>query len=282
MKLEFDKLYESVMNEIYSSNNMYFKKYLSNKAIEYDDIVINWMGKNFLNEKDNSDILKTLALLMKTTTRHVLELTMSEPYEIADYIDKLPKDMKDRTDEAVDMAIHGGRVYQGMDSEMPTRYHMDFNELIKRTTWLIHFTNDPDKIKKEGFKYGTDDMSKLGLTTYYKKESKKYGGYNFAFEADSRYASHAASDEIYGNHAVMFKNAGVKTWHHGDEEEQVVFWGPDVKPADIVVLYRGNDDWSVARQDKDGIAFKASDSGDFDKVVTWVMNNFDQYRKIIA
>ena len=34
----------------------------------------------------------------------------------------------------------------------------------------------------------------------------------------------------------MFQNSGVHCYHYGDEENQVVFWGADVDPRDIILI----------------------------------------------
>ena len=67
------------------------------------------------------------------------------------------------------------------DSEYPAWSYFDDKPTLIKNQWLIHFTNDADDIAREGFKYGVDDMTKLGLTTHLGEFDKKYGGYNFAY-----------------------------------------------------------------------------------------------------
>jgi len=162
----------------------------------------------------------------------------------------------------------------------PTWAHMDLerDRLLPRTTWLVHFSNDASDIARSGFTHGMDDMDRLGLTTWFKKESKTNGGYNFAFKAQSRYAIHAANQNKYGKHAVLFQNSGVLASHHADEESQVMFWGKDVDYRDIIELRNNYGDWEVvSRRDGRVIRF-----GNFETVVAWVINNFSQYRKAIT
>jgi hypothetical protein len=140
---------------------------------------------------------------------------------------------------------------------------------------LVHFSDHARKIAQNGFIYGSDDMSKLGLTTYYTKDSKSHGGYNFAFEAQSRDASNAASQGSYGRHAVMFQNSGARAWHMSDEEHQVIFWGQDVDPRSIIELRNDHGDWVVTNGTRDFY------SGDFDQVVKWVIANHSQYRRAL-
>ncbi len=147
--------------------------------------------------------------------------------------------------------------------------------LIPRQTWLIHYCDSPWDIAANGFKYGTWDTGKLGLTTYYKKSAKSGGGYNFAYEAGSR-SSSFGSDK-YGKHAVMFQNSGAKAWHSSDEEEQVIFWGPSVNHRSIVVLNKEYSDWHVMNR----YTHKPLFTGEIDDVMNWVMKNHHQYRKVM-
>lgn len=167
-------------------------------------------------------------------------------------------------------------MHQNDPAETPTWAHIDYQRIIKRNTWLVHFTNEPYAIRSKGFQYGTSDPSKLGLTTLTSTDSKKYGGYNFAFVAGSSYARHAAHDEKYGNHAVMFQSAGVEGYHYGDEENQVIFYGPHVHPNSIVILIRDSDEWCVhPTHGNRECLYKNT----FNKVEQWVMNNYQQYQK---
>src|SRR4051812_38904112 len=88
-------------------------------------------------------------------------------------------------------------------------------------------------------------MDKLGLTKYIGDNEKKYAGYNFAFEALGRDANWSASQGKYGKHAVLFQNSGVHCYHYGDEETQIVFYGADVSPKNIIYLRNEGGDWQV-------------------------------------
>jgi hypothetical protein len=159
---------------------------------------------------------------------------------------------------------------------------LQHNRLLPRQTWLVHFTDDPNAIAEQGFAMGTFDMTRLGLTTY-TQNSAKERGYNFAFIADGRHANWAASEGKYGKHAVMFQNSGVHTWHSADEEDQIIFWGADVKPSDIVVLKHHRDDWYVQSHDqRHGYTDRSLFAGDFEKCVAWVITNFQQYHRALT
>lgn len=155
--------------------------------------------------------------------------------------------------------------------------------LLPRNTWLIHFTDHADSIMASGFTHGTFDMDMLGLTTRYTHDSKKDGGYVFAFEADSRYAWYAARTGRYGKHAILFQNSGVKAYHYGDEEDQIIFWGPDVDKRMLIHLSpdyeggRGSVDWNVLARDG-----RVLFTGEITKTIAWVEKNTVQYRRALG
>jgi len=176
-------------------------------------------------------------------------------------------------------------------AETPSWAHMMLNghkSLLPRTTWLVHFTNDPDGVARKGFKFGMQDVEKLGLTTYFKNTGidKGHGGYNFAFSANSSESDNAADRKKYGDDAVMFQSAGVEVYHSADEEDQVIFWGPAVDPRDIIIIRRYDEGWIVepknmkhGRDKHEGGIFKAEN---FEDCVAWVEKNFQQYRKVLT
>lgn len=252
--------------EVYSSDNQYLLKYL--KDGKFDPYASWWAVCDAIdNNEEWHEAMEEV--LDKDFTED--DLNEQEP----DVFYDLPEDIQR------EIAAHVIDYLMVNDpAEAPTTAHVSLNQnrLMHRQSWLIHFTDDPDGIESHGFTKGVSDMDKLGLTTSFKNDSsyKSYGGYNFAFDASGRYAQNAAARQKYGKHAVMFQNSGVRTWHHGDEEEQIIFWGPDVKPRDIVVL-KHYDAWNVMTR-----AEKAMFSGDFEAAVRWLMQNFQQYRKALT
>lgn len=164
------------------------------------------------------------------------------------------------------------------ESEYPTWAHMEFRKLVKNT-WLVHFTNDAESIADSGFKRGVDDYTKLGLTTRLGEYDKKFGGYNFAYDATTYYERYIGGGRYpkYGNEAVLFRASGIEVWHWGDEEPQVIFYGNTAK--DIIPITRslgGEYKWAV-KSVKTGQNIYASNS--IGEVTDWVINNYNQYRK---
>jgi len=193
--------------------------------------------------------------------------------ELEELSDKISKSMDDKDKE--DFLYH---LHNVSSEEAPSWAHMDFEEMVLPSgSWLVHFSDNADEIKAEGFTYGIDQMDKLGLTTYFGKESKKYGGYNFAFLADSRDASHAAKAGKYGKEAVLFKASGLKVYHYGDQETQIIFYGKDINPDNIVLIRKDGDMWQVQGGER-GYLFE---SENFNDVVNWVEKNHSQYAKAL-
>ena len=164
------------------------------------------------------------------------------------------------------------------DSDYPAWSFFDFRGLVKNQ-WLIHFTNDADSIAKEGFKYGVDEMDKLGLTCHLSDFDKKYGGYNFAYTIND-YVRYAKSGQgrytfKYGDEAVIFRASGIKLWHWGDEEPQVIFYGNTAR--DIISITSGENAAYGVRSKRTGV--KLFESDEFDAVVNWIIKNYNQYRK---
>jgi len=162
----------------------------------------------------------------------------------------------------------------------PSWFYMNFERYIQNQ-WLIHFSDAAAYIwADQQFKYGVDDYTTLGLTTYYRQSGKEFGGYNFAYDISDfmKYGrSHYSSGEWkYGKEAVMFRASGVKVWHHGDEERQVIFWGRTAK--DIVHIQMTDPGpWGVVNDRKKNSIF----IGELPTVVNWVIANFNQYRNVL-
>jgi hypothetical protein len=162
------------------------------------------------------------------------------------------------------------------DSEYPAWSFFGSPSLVKNQ-WLIHFTDYAEQIGREGFKRGVDEMTKLGLTTHLSEFDKKYGGYNFAYLIND-YVKHARDRHgfKYGSEAVIFNASGLKIWHYGDDEPQVIFYGNTARNIIPVVFHNYDDTWCVKSIITENILYK---NEKFDNVVKWVIENYNQYRK---
>lgn len=115
--------------------------------------------------------------------------------------------------------------------------------LLPRTTWLAHFCVSAQKIKTEGFRYGVPDVARIALTrehsicgtTEHIRSSQP--GYNFAYPTDgSMRLTSRWSPEGYGKQVLLFQSSGLLVHHSGDQERQVVFWGPSARLATARVI----------------------------------------------
>ncbi len=169
---------------------------------------------------------------------------------------------------------------QAEDHELPWAT-LNFRGYV-RDEWLLHFSDDAHRVWDSGFKYGVDpdDTRRIALTTNYAEKTRKKGpGFNFAFLAKDvkRYAydRHGRGTK-YGKEAVMFRASGIKVWHSGDDEPQVIFMGQNAH--DPVYLYRGGEGWAVGERPEGEPIFQAED---LDEVIDWVSANYSQYRKTL-
>jgi hypothetical protein len=191
-----------------------------------------------------------------------------DPNEPEARIDQLSaKDAKDFKDYAI---------YFFSDATAPSTAFFDYEGLVKRNTWLAHLTNDIEKIKYDGLECGHDDMYTLGLTTHFIKKDCK-PGWNFAFEANSRDLDRAIRQKKYGEDIVLFQSAGVKAYHSGDEEHQIIFLGSRVEW--FIPLHReGGNTFRILSSHSDRVVVE----GEYDDVFGWVKKNYRQYFKAIA
>ena len=174
---------------------------------------------------------------------------------------------------------------------------------IVHNEWMIHFSNDAPKISHEGFTQGNDYEGKLKSATY--RRGKTEGGYNYAYLAsdviEHKYWSFLNYLKDRQTPFVMFKGNGYRFHHEQDGEEQVVL--NNVQSGTKVLIMSLYDQWCVLSttdpdwkdrkkdinpkpEDKrfamnntrnilDGVIYS---DDDIDKVIKWVMTNFEQYR----
>lgn len=154
---------------------------------------------------------------------------------------------------------------------------MDLNrdKLLPASTWLVHFTNAPESIQHYGFTNGVQqyDLDQMALTMTGKQHNG--AGYNFAFRANDRNIDYDKLGK-YGNGMVLFQSSGVEAEHYGDEEDQVMFWGPDVDPDSIIAFEEEYGNLKLVSR-KTGETIR-----EFEKpsdAIRWTIANLPQYRK---
>ena len=127
--------------------------------------------------------------------------------------------------------------------KLPTMYFFDSPaEDVKEGTILVHFTRDPEKILKEGFKYGEPDYLKLGMN--WGHISRKEPGFNYAFDPKDLVENYGSLQKAFlewvpRGGAIFFRAPAIKDWHFGDEIDQVLFWGPDAHEIKATFYQKG-------------------------------------------
>lgn len=152
-------------------------------------------------------------------------------------------------------------------------------KLLPATTWLVHFTDDPNGICEHGFMFGAPDKEYLSLTRHLDDDDRySENGYNFAYLA----SMHGLEEgKKYGNHCVLFQSSGTVTHHSGDREEQIVFDGSHVDHSGIVPIFydRHDNKWEIINFDTKKVIFSYED---LSHVVSWAIKNRNQYKNVIC
>jgi hypothetical protein len=203
--------YKGFIYESYSKENISLLKYMKDPNLDPYNADVAFAFKNWLEEEgDDSKIAE-------------FEDGFFDAYEFSKKYPELLAEFTRQVNAGTNQHWHDAMAHSGH-----SRAHMAIrnNNLLPRSTWLIHFSRLASEIALDGFKYGASDQSDLGLTTH-KGNAERFSepGYNFAYISTNLGRNY----EAYGDGAVMFQNAGVHVYHYGDDENQVIFFGPDVK-----------------------------------------------------
>lgn len=175
--------------------------------------------------------------------------------------------------------------------EAPSFLHLDFKRRLPRQ-WLVHFSDHAGHIACEGFTKGVERHTELGLTTHFAESYKEYGGYNFAYRAADAERQGRANGYggrkswKYGTEIVIFTAPAVLAWHHGDEEDQAIFWGADARQLVYVEqneFHHADDGWVdgfCVGEDRAGRPLYCSD--DLEDVIDWVDAHWQQYKHLLS
>ena len=163
---------------------------------------------------------------------------------------------------------------------------------VIKNKWLVHFSDNAYHIAKDGFMYGTQDLDRLAYSGCGDIHNKYGKGYDFAYEAESASDVFQCLDRHfdtpkYGSEMVLFMASGVEVWHDGDEERQVIFYGPSAKNiiyirkeiANGSEYYGDSEVWQVCDVHNNRVLYETSD---LDEVISWAINNYAQYRRRIV
>ena len=101
---------------------------------------------------------------------------------------------------------------------------------IVHNVWAIHYTYNEswENIKRRGFRFGVTNFDELAYTGNYKDWDNipKSGGWNFALPIDNKYLG---EDCGYGDCGFIIKTDGVRAYHKGDGDDEIIFKGCMVK-----------------------------------------------------
>lgn len=280
------------LSERYSREMMGFLKYMKSPLDQYAawDEFPSWFEENYGDDEDAINWLNTVT--NGTVDAEGIDYALT--YETdPSMFDSLPENIQKHF--MSDIAELAQKKAEYDPARADTRVHMNLDDTkpLKRETWLVHFSNNAYDIAREGFTRAVSNVDVLGLTKHGLPDyeySETGDGYAFAFFADSRDAEAAASEQKYGDDCVIFQNSGVHTYHHGDEENQIVFYARDVDPRNIIYMKEVGGDWVImphpGKEDRYG---NHDDydleggliSGNYMKMVEWIKKNHRQYSKAL-
>jgi hypothetical protein len=289
------KLKELLMLEYVDKNITDLEKYLLSSTDERVDEVLEMIGiDRFVPWFIESDVERNANV-------NILYDYSDEQDEIEEdaedgYLPRFKKNHPEFYQEMYDWVsdqISGNRLYGGdyiwdvfdiPPEEKPSWKYLKAEEIVKNQ-WLVHGTDKKNllDIKRQGFIKGVDDLTKLGLTTWFSGDDdmKSRSGYNFAYTVDDfkRYGYNRYSSDwglTYGNALVVFRASGLRCWHKGDGEYQTIFNGKTA--TDICPVHRlDSGEWAIIGENNKKLYMNK----DLVQVVNWLDNNYAQYRKAI-
>lgn len=146
---------------------------------------------------------------------------------------------KEQTDDIYD----GGKYGKGYINTNYKAYNYFEPKEIVHNIWAVHFTNMEgyEGITKRGFRIGVHNYDELAYSAnYYGYNTPKKSGWNFALPIDNKYIG---DDLGYGDFGFIIKTDGVKAYHKGSGEDEIIFKGCMVKRK-IPFAYEENyDSW---------------------------------------
>ena len=167
-------------------------------------------------------------------------------------------------------------------SDYPPCYFMSYEGFVKND-WLVHFsdTNSIESISRKGFKYGIrlGDMKGLALSTWKvldDKELMDMDGYIFSYELDRFDTNLFETDTSF----VIFQGSGIKVYHNGDKEFQVICMKESVKNF-IPVYWNEEKNWyEIKDKETNRLYWKSQEqyiTDVMEELNDWIKNNIRQY-----
>jgi hypothetical protein len=94
---------------------------------------------------------------------------------------------------------------------------------IVHNVWAVHYTTVEayEDIQNRGFMVGVPDYDALAYSgNYYDRTKNNESGWNFALPIDNKYLG---EDYGYGDCAFLIKTDGVRAYHKGDGDDEIIF-----------------------------------------------------------
>lgn len=162
----------------------------------------------------------------------------------------------------------------------PTWMYQSYQDIHKKKDWLIHFGDARKIMQSGGFTIGSS-LENLAITS-----GENDGDYAFAFAVDDWFYGNKSGTGLnnlhqngagYGKDAIMFQAVGIKTWHYGDNEYQVIF--DKNTTSNLVPIYNeGENGWVIYNKSNDKPIIRHGNIYDISK---WVVENYAQYQGCI-
>lgn len=223
-----------------------------------------WLFTGYIN--DNMEALEAVENLIEKgeVPEDILQW---DDYEAAEKLSEFLKtDLKPFCEDFIQYATRYG------DREVPLFCAADFRREV-HNEWLVHMTNKDNipGLYREGFSYGVD-IDNLAYTPGIGTTQYKYGaGYDFAFEADD---ASIAEKSGYGDCAILFQASGIQIYHWGDEQYQVIFYGPSAR--NLIFLFQ-DDETNMWYVDSEITGRRLVEFETLEFLVQWCISNFPQY-----
>ena len=223
-----------------------------------------WLFMEYVNEK--MDVMEAVENLIEKGELPE-DILQWEDYEAAERISEFFKtDLKPFCGNFLNYCVYKG------ERDIPLFCAADFRREV-HNEWLVHMTsrNNIPGLYKEGFSYGVD-IDNLAYTPGIGTTQYKYGaGYNFAFYAEE---ASVAEDSGYGDCAILFQACGIEIFHYGDQQHQIIFYGPSAR--NLIFLFQDDETnmWFVCSEIT-GRRLVEFDNLEF--LVQWCISNFPQY-----
>ena len=206
----------------------YFDKSIEEKEEElpkffddnYPEILENWCMDNFnyfLDLESYESEEEALENIEYPTTR----------YELNNFPEAL-KSYKEFLVEIVDDLFNNKNPYNLYILPLYVTYTYDDDV---EDDWLVHFTSEEniESILESQSFHGLSNMYNLAVSaTSNEDEYGVDGGYCFSFALDDVDYNFKSGYSHYGNSGILFKSSGIKLYHRGDDELQVIFIGNQV------------------------------------------------------